>query len=312
VALPVVPATLVLLLSGCATSRAASRPPGPAASTSTTPIAPGPTAPAPPTTAPGDPGGVYLALGDSVAFGYRPPSVTPPLAYFDASTFVGYPEDVAGALGLAGTNAACPGETTASMILASARSNGCENTVTSSIGYRTFFPLHAAYRGSQLDFAVQFLRSHPATRLVTLQIGANDAFVCQMTTADGCRGSDFAAMLAQLSRNLTAIYTAVRVTAGYEGPLVAVSYYATDYAIPAEVASTRALDAAMTGPSTRFRAVVADGYGAFKAASAPFGADPCTAGLLVALPTGGCDRHPTASGHLVLARAVEAAVRAGG
>src|SRR4051812_3073468 len=34
----------------------------------------------------------YLALGDSVAFGYAPPQVTPPQWYQNAHNFKGYPE----------------------------------------------------------------------------------------------------------------------------------------------------------------------------------------------------------------------------
>jgi hypothetical protein len=37
--------------------------------------------------------GTYLALGDSVAFGYVPPDAVPAPNYFDPSSFVGYPED---------------------------------------------------------------------------------------------------------------------------------------------------------------------------------------------------------------------------
>src|SRR6266568_6468363 len=115
----------------------------------------------------------YLALGDSVAFGYRPPAVTPPADYLDASNFVGYPEDLAAGIPLMLSNASCPGETTASMITAGAQSNGCENSVGSPVGYRTLFPLHVDYSGTQLSYAVSYLRSHPRTRLVTLDIGAN-------------------------------------------------------------------------------------------------------------------------------------------
>src|SRR3954447_13421314 len=62
------------------------------------------------------PGFGYLALGDSVPFGYRPPQVTVPTAYLDASNFVGYPEIVADRTGVTLANASCPGETTASLI----------------------------------------------------------------------------------------------------------------------------------------------------------------------------------------------------
>src|SRR5512141_421686 len=135
----------------------------------------------------------YLALGDSVAFGYRPPQVTPPADYLDASNFVGYPEVLAERSGLRLTNASCPGETTASLIDATAQSNGCENSVGLPYGYRTFYPLHVAYQGAQLDYAVQYLRSHPRTRLVSIDVGANDLFICQATTPDKGTGTDFVA-----------------------------------------------------------------------------------------------------------------------
>jgi hypothetical protein len=72
-------------------------------------------------------GSGYLALGDSVSFGFREADTAPPPDYHRAATFVGYPEDVGAALGLRVTNAACPGETSASLIRADARSNGCEH-----------------------------------------------------------------------------------------------------------------------------------------------------------------------------------------
>jgi hypothetical protein len=54
---------------------------------------------------------------------------------------------------------------------------------------------------------------------------------------------------------------------------------------------------------------VADGFTAFRLASLRSGGDPCAAGLLIALPGGGCDVHPTAAGHRVLAAALAVAVR---
>lgn len=58
----------------------------------------------------------YLALGDSVTFGYEEAGVTPPPDYHDAGSFVGYPEQLARALHVKVTNAACPGETSASLV----------------------------------------------------------------------------------------------------------------------------------------------------------------------------------------------------
>ena len=92
--------------------------------------------------------GTYLALGDSVAFGYVPPQAVPAPNYRSAHSFVGYPEDVAQALRLGVWYASCPGETTASMLVAGAPSNGCENSPDGSPGYRTLYPLHVQYRGT--------------------------------------------------------------------------------------------------------------------------------------------------------------------
>ena len=87
-------------------------------------------------------------------------------------------------------NAACPGETSSSLIHASAQSNGCENVPAGSgVSYRKDFPLHVRYSGSQLAYAVKYLKAHPGVRLVSLMIGANDLFVCQETTAGGCASS---------------------------------------------------------------------------------------------------------------------------
>ena len=86
--------------------------------------------------------GGYLALGDSVAFGYRPGAVTPPSDYLNPANFRGYAEKYASLHGLRLANASCPGETTASMLTPGAQSNGCENSLGSPAGYRTLFPLH--------------------------------------------------------------------------------------------------------------------------------------------------------------------------
>jgi lysophospholipase L1-like esterase len=261
---------------------------------------------------PVQPGVEYLALGDSVAFGYRPPAVTPPEDYFDASNFVGYPEDVATAIPLVLSNAACPGETTASMITPGAQSNGCENSIGSPIGYRALFPLHVEYSGTQLSYAVEYLRSHPRTRLVTIDIGANDVFLCQATTADHCTGTDFAATLQQITENLTTIFTTLRQTAHYRHDLVLMTYYSLSYTDPVQVAGTTALNSALTATADRLDILIADGFTAFQQASQAAGGDPCAAGLLIALPGGGCNIHPSSLGHQVLAATIESVIDATG
>lgn len=250
----------------------------------------------------------YLALGDSVPFGYREAANTPPPDYADAASFVGYPEDVAANLGLRVANASCPGETTGSFLDVHAQSNGCENAVGSTQGYRSFYPLHVAYRGTQLGYAVRYLRSHPRTRLVSLGIGANDEFVCEATTADKC-ASEFPALLKRIGRNVHTILARMRHRAGYRGPLVVVDYYSLDYADAQGSAGTRALNAALAGAARPFGARIADGYGTFERAAVQAGGDTCAAGLLTTLATGGCGVHPSVAGQALLAQALEQARR---
>jgi lysophospholipase L1-like esterase len=251
----------------------------------------------------------YLALGDSVAFGYRPPQVTPPAAYLDPANFTGYPSVVARELGLTVVNASCPGETTASMINIAAPSNGCENSPDSRPGYREVNPLHVAYRGSQLAFAVSFLEQHRDTKLVTIDIGANDLDLCLDTTPDHCTGPDFQQTLAQVGANLDTILATLRGTAHYRGEVVVLTYYAVNYRDGKGVRQIEALNAVLGQQGERFGAQIANGFGAFQAAAAAADGDTCAAGLRIRLPEGGCDAHPSVLGRDVLASAVVAVVR---
>jgi lysophospholipase L1-like esterase len=271
---------------------------GGATTTSSTASSAGPHATADPSR--GTVEGNYLALGDSVTFGYRPAQVTPLEEYLDPRNFTGYPTEVARALGLTVVNASCPGETTASMIDTHAPSEGCEN------GYRTLAPLHVAYTGSQLAFAVRFLRQHPGTRLVTIMIGADDMFRCQSTTADHCTGTDFDQALARVGANLGTILAAIREH--YRGDLVVVTYYALNYG---DAGQTERLNAVIAAQARRHDARIASGFAAFEPAAARADGDTCAAGLLVRLPGGGCDKHPSAAGQARLAAAVEAEAATG-
>jgi lysophospholipase L1-like esterase len=249
--------------------------------------------------------GTYLALGDSVAFGYVPPQAVPAPNYSDPRSFVGYPEDVARALHLPVSNASCPGETTASFLVPGAASNGCENSPGSSVGYRTEYPLHVQYRGTQMQYALRYLAVHRDTRLVTIDIGANDVFLCEETTTDGCTSTaELAAVLQEIAANLTAIYTQIRDVAHYHGLLVALTYYSLSYA-PGQVAGTEALDSVIASVTEKFGGKVADGFAAFEGPSAAFGGSACAAGLLIKLPDGTCNIHPSPAGHLLLAQAIE-------
>jgi lysophospholipase L1-like esterase len=253
--------------------------------------------------------GTYLALGDSVAFGYVPPNAVPAPNYLDAGSFAGYPELLARRLHEHVANASCPGETSTSMLVAGAPSNGCENSPGSTVGYRTEFPLHVHYRGTQMQYAIHYLHAHKHTRLVTIDVGANDAFLCQETTADAC-ASEIDGVLTQLAANLTTIFHDLRAVARYRGPIVALTYYSLSYSDQTQIQSTELLNSVIAGVTAANGGIVADGFAAFEGPSAAFGGDPCAAGLLIKLPDGTCNIHPSQAGHALLAAAIAKAIGA--
>jgi lysophospholipase L1-like esterase len=255
-------------------------------------------------------GSDYLALGDSITFGFRDPSTTPTPNYFLASSFIGYPEDVGAALGLHVANAACPGETSLSLIQPAVQSNDCENLLGGGLGYRSTYPLHVRYSGTQLQFALAYLRGHPQTRLVTLMIGANDEVLCQKATTDQCASpNELAGVLARVASDVGTTLGAIRHRAHYGGQIVVVSYFSLDYSSEADDTQSLALNTSTDDVARRFGATIADGYGVLEAAAAQSGGSSCAAGLLTELSGGGCGAHPSLAGQALLALAVEQAVR---
>jgi lysophospholipase L1-like esterase len=252
------------------------------------------------------PGSTYLALGDSVSFGYQPTGEVPAPDYTRASNFRGWPEHAARALRLRLANASCPGETSASLINPAAPNLGCENLRGNrAVSYRKAFPLHVKYSGSQLSFALSFLREHPGTRLVTLMVGANDLFLCQATTSDGCT-SELQATLRKIGANVRKIVSRIRTKAGYRGQIVLMRYYSLDYNSAFISGTVRAMNRAAHRAAKPYGVRVADGYGEWRAASSHSGNNPCTAGLLIQVaPPGTCDVHPSWSGQGLLAQALE-------
>ena len=107
----------------------------------------------------------YLALGDSLAFGFQGFKVVPPFAPTQFTT--GYVDDFARQLLTAKdeirtVNDGCPGATT--------------TTLLSVAGCTTYpFPLHHSYATTQIADAVAFLNANPdKVSPITLNIGAND------------------------------------------------------------------------------------------------------------------------------------------
>lgn len=240
----------------------------------------------------------YLALGDSVVFGYITKAG---FEYGNPHNFVGYPDYVSQALRFTTTNASCPGEATGGFISAIGADNGCRT-------FRANFPLHVSYTGTQLHFATAFLAAHRNTRLVTIGIGANDAFLLESACGGDptCIGKGLPEVLATISANMHTILHALRAT-HFHGVLMVVNYYSLDYSDTAGTGLTVLLNQAITGPARADHAVVADVFNAFKAAASFAGGNTCKAGLLNASPENQlfCDVHPSQSGQQLLAHTVE-------
>lgn len=248
----------------------------------------------------------YLALGDSLAFGY-----SPLLSPYEPEAFVAYPDIVAAALRDQLVNASCPGETSSHFIDLGGADHGCG-------AWRAFLgaPLHVDYPTSQLAFVDAFLASHPKTRLITLDMGANDAGALRdacMSAADpiSCILAGLPAVLATLSTNLDTIYGHIRDDAGYQHKLVGLTFYSPNYADPALTWVIAQVNQVFAERTMAWGGIVADGFGAFAAASAAYGGDTCAAGLRIVVDESPltCDDHASAAGHDLLAQTIVDALR---
>jgi lysophospholipase L1-like esterase len=249
---------------------------------------------------------VVLALGDSVAFGYITQAG---FEYGNPDNFVGFPDYVASGLRLDVVNASCPGETTSGFLSATGADFNCRP-------FRANFPLHVAYRSTQLGFATQYLRKHRDLRLVTITLGANDLFLLQAGCASDpnpplCIQTGLPAVLATIAANVQTILEDVSAT-GYDGAIVVTNYYSLDYSDDAVTGLTALLNQAIAAPVLALkskRVVVADLFNAFKTVasnSLPIAGKTCNVGLLNASPQDQflCDVHPSQSGHRLIAQTI--------
>jgi lysophospholipase L1-like esterase len=239
----------------------------------------------------------YLALGDSVAFGFNP---TVPVAL---DNYHGYPEFVSDAIHRKVANASCFGESSGSFLSATAPDLGCH--AWKQAGNPLFIP----YSGTQMDYAINYLSNNPNSQFVTINIGGNDLGLLQVSCKFDlmCELAGLPGVLAAYAQNVLTIFTNIRRT-GYEGPIVLLTYYAFNYLDPVQVGAFTQLNGIASGIASGFGAKIADGFSAFFVATLPFGGDSCAAGLLVKFPNGTCDTHPSLAGQELLADTVLKAV----
>jgi lysophospholipase L1-like esterase len=152
------------------------------------------------------PRGYYLALGDSIAYGFQPnkPRTGPPSS-FDT----GYVDVLAARLrklspSLQVVNYACVGESTRTFV-----DGGCPS--------RSDIRLHRSYKGAQLDAALSFLQAHPGdVSPITVTLYGNDWLpVMQITCAGSvaCARKHAPSEVSAFAVRLTAILRRIRAAA---------------------------------------------------------------------------------------------------
>lgn len=234
----------------------------------------------------------YMALGDSISFGYQPnldfsagftDDLFNTLRQIDVTTLVNY---------------ACAGETTTTMI-----HGGCV----------AHYAHKGSYIGAQLTAAVDFLskdKNQGRVSPLTLEIGAND--VLPDWDAAACSASPNAATdLATMDTNLTHVILpeltkALRTSTGApSGDLLLLNYYNPfARACLNSAPFIHTLNNHLAADAAQFKVPVVDVYSAF-------GGDAGMADKICAL-TWYCsefhDIHPTNDGYKAIAQAVEAAL----
>jgi len=197
----------------------------------------------------------YLALGDSLAFGFQP----------DLNFDHGYADDFAANLSNHGVkhyaNMGCPGETSITMI------NG-----NCPYPFLRKYP----YVGSQLTAAVKFIQSHAGqVSPVTLDIGANDLLPDINTNNCSVNVDKFNSDLATLDNNLTQtilpeIHNALVVNGQVSGDFVLMNYYDPNQNIcPNSVPYTQELNQHLANDASGFGVLVVDVFTAFGGATTP-------------------------------------------
>jgi len=231
----------------------------------------------------------YLALGDSLAYGYQEAKFVGEAmtGHIDPATFPGYAGDFATMLRevrpeIQTVNYGCPGETTASYF------TGC------SFSAVQHFPLHNPYTGSQEAAALGFLEAHPGqVSPITLDNGANDVTPClALPDPTNCLLISIAAVGANLDKALGELRAAAP-----NAEIIVMQYYDPfAFGQPATIGITELLNRAIAKAAARHGARLADALTPFNL-TPPQPATLCGLGPFCPLS----DVHPNDAGYAVIA-----------
>jgi len=238
----------------------------------------------------------YLALGDSLAFGFQFDKFNANVPSVPASIFAtGYVDNLAGMLGkirpgITTVNYGCPVETTVTFI-----QGGC---VYTTIG----FPLHDPYDGSQLSAALVFLHDHRGqVSPITLNLGTNDLnALTVLCGADvSCYFANGPAVLDRIATNLHYILSQLRAAAP-DAEIITFTSYDVASLFDARLAQlNQAFNSVVVTTAAQSSVRVADVFGAFNG-----GPQPATLCALTFICTPLADSHPTDLGYEAIARQI--------
>ncbi|HUN77713.1 MAG TPA: SGNH/GDSL hydrolase family protein [Solirubrobacteraceae bacterium] len=248
----------------------------------------------------GSPQQSYLALGDSLAFGYSEARFAEHEGDESPAFFeTGYVNDFGDVLkifdpGLRIVNDGCPGETTESFI-----KGPC---LYQAAGYPLHHPYAAGPDSAQLTDALGYLHEHPgAVNPITIDIGANDALglidSCKREIA--CVLAGVPALFAHIGTNLGLILGDLRAAAP-NAQIVVLGLYNPfgEARLPGSGELTAKLNEVLAGAAAAVGARFADPLPVF---DPPGALEAPTICLLTNMCTKYEDIHPTDLGYAVLA-----------
>lgn len=224
----------------------------------------------------------YLALGDSLGFGFQ----------IDLQFHKGYADDFFANLKATGKtahliNMACPGETSVSFI-----NGGCP--------FAFIDKYH--YKGPQFAATLSFIQQHPAqVSPVTLDIGAND--VLPLIDDTHCTvSSSFTATLATVDANIITILPRLQQALNRTGDLFMMNYYFPyQNECPNLLPLIEEANGHLAADAQQFNVPLADVFTAFGGAATP---NP-TICLYTWICSKAHDIHATTLGYSVIAQAFE-------
>jgi lysophospholipase L1-like esterase len=238
----------------------------------------------------------YLALGDSLAFGFQFVKFNANFPSVRAAIFsTGYVDALAGMLqeirpSVTTVNYGCTGETSLTFI-----QGGCIYTAAG-------FPLHDPHDGPQLSAALKFLHAHRGqVSPITINLGTND--LNELRTLCGgdvsCYFANGPAVVDNIATNLNYILSQLRAAAPDAEIITFTNYDVASLFDPRFLPLTEAFNSVVISTAAASSVRVADVFGAFN-----YGPQPTTLCALTFVCTPLQDSHPTDLGYEVIARQI--------